>query len=96
MNNTKPDLAKVTGLPEEAIKLSYNDDINTTVLVDYGDAYEVLTYVESSLDENGWELQNNTGTLDTWSEAFHEYVLHLDCHYGMSYEEAHPADGDDE
>ena len=95
MNNTKPDLAMVTGLPLEAIKLSYNDDINCTVIVDYGDAYEVLTYVESSLDESGWELQNNTGSLDTWSEAFFEYGLHLDCHYGMSYEEAHPADGDD-
>lgn len=86
------DLARVTAMPVEDVKLHHFDDINLTVLVDYGDGYEVLTYVADDASENGWDLQNNTGVLDTWSEAFHNYVLHLDCHYGVSYEEAHPAD----
>lgn len=84
------DLATITGLPEEAIKLSYHDDINLTVLADYGDAYEVLTYISDDVAESGWDLCNNTGTLDTWSEAFHDYVLHLDLHYGVTYDQAHP------
>ncbi len=93
MSNTVAiNLAEVTGMELESIKLHYYDDINLTVLVDYGDCYEVLTYIADQGYENGWDLSNNTGTLETWSEAFHNYVLHLDCHYGKSYEEAHPAE----
>jgi hypothetical protein len=88
------DLATITGLEREAIQLEHHDEINLTVLVDYGDAFEVLTYISDDIAESGWELCNNTGTLDTWSEAFANYVWHLDCHYGVTYEEAHPEQED--
>lgn len=84
------DLRTALGYTTEDVKLIHSDGYYTTVLVDFGDAFEVLTYIVDDGDEMGWSLSNNTGALDTWSEAFHEYDLHLDLYYGITFEEAHP------
>jgi hypothetical protein len=48
--------------------------------------WEVLSY-RLELD-NGDELINNTGTIDNFPEAKHNYELHLDLYFGITLEES--------
>jgi hypothetical protein len=84
------DLARATAVDVSQVKEHYNDEFYLTVLIDHGDGYEVCSYTADESREDGWELSNNTGVLDTWSEAFTNYGWHLDLYYGLTYKEAHP------
>jgi hypothetical protein len=86
MTKPKPSYTWLTSLGD--VVEGVENDQYLTVLMDYGDCYEVLTYNSTLSHETGWELCNNTGTdIYTLEDAKHDYKLHLDLYYGLEMED---------
>jgi hypothetical protein len=79
-------MSEIKHHPEESIKAHYGDELYQTIVLDCGDSFDVQTFIRDESREDGWELCNNTGAIDTFEEALHDYRLHLDLYYGVTPE----------